>query len=292
MNTTYGKLAIKTRRAVRAIARVRKALEDVHPQSPEGMVLVQRAAQAAAVVDRATGGPRRRTQLLARLRREKVTPSVPNVIDGVDLCEKCFGSIKDSGGAVTTWSGMKSGSVIERVVCEDCDFRARVDEFEAKGELTRWLVQECSMIGWWLENRSQGYRLSFRRRALRFAKVARAVNAAVDRIHDAVKRFERDAWFGGLQAFVADEKASRGHSGRLQGVKFLSYVIAGRWMGTITDEKTGDNVTVITADDSDKPIMGMQSVAATADSAIRLLDLARERWREFQLVPDDEVSVA
>jgi hypothetical protein len=295
----YSRLAPKVRRAVRVIARLKTELakRDVHPESPEGIAITRRAVQAARVIDRNVGGPQRRTELLARLRSEGVIPSaMSDTVKDVELCERCFGTLR-MNGTVTLWKGTRGADgetehTIERVICEECDFRERVAEYEKTGELTRWLVQECSMIGWWLDKRSAGYRKEFTRRALRFADVARRVNADVDRIHAAVKRFEKDAWFGGLQKFITDEKDYSGHSGEADGVKMLTMCSAARWMATISDEKTGDNVTVITEEKSPKPRMGMQSVAATAENAVRLLDFAREHWRDLSLKPDAAVSIA
>lgn len=111
-----------------------------------------------------------------------------------------------------------------------------------------------------------------------------------ERLEQAITRFERIVWFGGVQAYC-QQASIKGHSMQADQVKVLLYAIAGRALITLSD---GDeSITLITEEDSSRPRMGLQSIDGTAERATRMLDLLvmMAEMDKIRFEPDSEVSL-
>ncbi len=98
------------------------------------------------------------------------------------------------------------------------------------------------------------------------------------RMHKAIKEFEREVWFKGLQVYVRKAR-QKGHSATSYGLKAMLHAIAGGVMITLEDEKEGVSVTLITNETEASPVMGLQGVGGRVFDAIRLI---KEAQRHFQ----------
>lgn len=120
-----------------------------------------------------------------------------------------------------------------------------------------------------------------------------AVNESVERITKVLKTvYEPRCWFGGLQKFVRPEPV-KGHSAEVEGLKMLSYCMAGRAVQTLSIGD--DSITLITAEDEDEDEarMGIQGIDATEERAIEMLTRATALWESgvLKLKRDGEVSI-
>lgn len=101
-------------------------------------------------------------------------------------------------------------------------------------------------------------------------------------IRTAAKAFERDVWFAGLQDDVrkAPTKGSRASFtiGDVPCV-LLAWACAGRVLFTFEPEDDSYQVTLITAEDETRPVMGIQGVSATRAQAVALIDAATAALR-------------
>lgn len=95
---------------------------------------------------------------------------------------------------------------------------------------------------------------------------------------------------GSLQAFVCGAKW-QGYSAKVDGVTYLSYTICGRSLFQV-DAEDGASVGIILDETSPKARGGIQSIDATADRAIALLQQAVADWQagRIQLTHDDNVG--
>lgn len=123
----------------------------------------------------------------------------------------------------------------------------------------------------------------------------------LDQIHTAIKRFEREVWYKGLQAFIMSEDV-HGHSATWQDIHIMDFGSAGRWMMTITHKPTQQSITIITAEDeapgnehrglpADEGPMGQQGIEASANMALYLLETVTNNWSQFKLVRDKKIGI-
>lgn len=113
-------------------------------------------------------------------------------------------------------------------------------------------------------------------------------------IQEAITAFDRQVWFGaGLQEYVqnATKKGHRCQSA--EQIDILLYAIAGRVLITFRDLRNESEITLITGKDETTPRMGMQSINATKDEALRFIQgairLARNGVLHF--VPYEGASI-
>ncbi len=114
-------------------------------------------------------------------------------------------------------------------------------------------------------------------------------------IQTATKTFERDVWFAGLQDDVrkAPTKGSRAPFtvGDVPCV-LLAWACAGRVVFTFEPDDESYQVTLITAEDEARPVMGIKSVRATRAQAVALIDAATATLRGgVGFTRDDKVGM-
>lgn len=123
------------------------------------------------------------------------------------------------------------------------------------------------------------------------------VNRDLAVVNAAIILFEQDVWFGGFQAKVhaARHRGFRADFAMPDGAPALAmaWSCAGRVMITIEFADDSAQVSVVTADDSEHPAMGLQGISATRDQAVGLLRAATTALaRGAGFKRDDKVGMA
>ena len=184
----------------------------------------------------------------------------------VTACDRCKSSLER--GWCERWGGTTKKSM-RRVesICFDCDRREHREAYASTDVLTTKIVMDSAIY-------------EVRRESNRTAPdllLDRAVRELAD-VRTSYKAFERIVWFGGLQARVraASFRGFRADFTMLDGTaaRALVWSCAGRTVITIEIAAETAQVSIITADDSDDPVMGLQSIRATKGQAVALLDAA------------------
>jgi hypothetical protein len=106
-----------------------------------------------------------------------------------------------------------------------------------------------------------------------------------ERLKVAVKDFEREVWFNGLQDWInaesqrgmADSKTVWDHLLGEDCVEMLTYAIAARVM--ITLQRRGIFLSVVVAEHGTENSMGIQGLHATEAEAMELLQVAQDQWK-------------
>lgn len=112
---------------------------------------------------------------------------------------------------------------------------------------------------------------------------------AVERVQASVDVFDREVWRGGLRAHLHGHR-ERGESLEFQGMKLLTFVMAGRVLITLDDPAS--SLTLITLEDEETR-MGIQGICAREHQALDLIERARLAWKlGHRTKPDAEVHVA
>lgn len=202
-------------------------------------------------------------------------------------CKICYRPVLPTDAQWTYQEGQK----VVGLSHDACEKARRLDEFQRTGLLTSKLTLEATLVAY--KNPDSPHRPIF---------------DACERINEAIKNFERYAWFGGAVpemketeyqgkrwTFPRVEKSIqslalpvRGLSGKHDGIEMLVYSCAGRAMVTL---RRGDvEITVITADDEQTDRMGQQGIHATEAEAIELL-CAGTHWEDFNLKESKSVGV-
>ncbi len=190
---------------------------------------------------------------------------VAEVMDELELCEGC--GVNTEGSSVKT---LRADGSLVRLLCHSCSIREKLDQFAKDSVLTGRLIMD-SISSQDLDGPRHEIRKSY------------------ERLRDRIRGFERRVWFGGLQEEV--KRCTRSAMSMKHGtLEVLLFSSAGRTMVTIQD---GDlDFTVVAAEDSDKPSMGMQSVTGREAELFGLLDRAEAAWESgVRPVPDDQVSM-
>jgi len=206
-------------------------------------------------------------------------------VEAAKVCGKC--GCDCARGCVEKFSASHE---LLQTLCYECDRGERYDAFERTGRLHTWLVTDATMVVFYADEarvrRDPGpHRL----------RLARRVDAAAKTIHEAIKRFERVVWFGGLQAKVRAARVRGMKSTEVPSahgpVTLLAWSCAGRTL--ITLDAPTCTVTTITAEDERQPRMGMQGVDATESEALGLLDAVADAWerRAIEVRPDEKVGI-
>lgn len=161
------------------------------------------------------------------------------------------------------------GEVIESR-CMPCDAARRLTAYRETGRLTTRLVESAQI------DQALGKRANL------------DVLADYETVAPHIKRFERDVWFGGLQALARNAK-TKGTSAEANGLKLLCFTMCGRAMMTIDEPDA--SVTTITEEDSSESRMGLRGIDATADRAVELLIKVRRLWKAGALKVKDDRGV-
>ena len=198
-------------------------------------------------------------------------------------CEIC-GARVDTTRSYVTIQDLRTGrQTMQHTACSE---RAAYRAYRRSGILSSKLVMAANFAHFYYEEAHDGSR--WKRPVLQPGEFE-AIYAAQERLHTAVKTFERERWFnGGLQQFVLDQSHSAlGGSDDMVEVRLLT--LAGRCMITIEDKGTRQSITVITAD-NEKPYarreygsedmgpMGIQGFDCTEAVGLALLEHVTSHW--------------
>jgi hypothetical protein len=157
---------------------------------------------------------------------------------------------------------------VERTICHGCAEQERLEHWKQTRVITTGVI--------------------FAAFAGRKRPEIRLVREALDRIQAAVDVFDRNVWRS-LRAHLKGH-CERGESLEFQGMKVLTFVVAGRVMITLEDEAS--SLTLITTEDEDSR-MGIQGIAAREHQALDLLERATLAWElGHRTKPDHEVRIA
>lgn len=191
-------------------------------------------------------------------------------------CDKCHADL-DGKATVQKFVNDK----VVRTVCVDCDQAERHAKFKETGVLSTWLVEAEVIKDAW---RNVGDRPSG-------PPADAAVMEAYKSIEAAIKTFEQEVWFAGLQEFARKAK-TKGTGAEAEGVKLMCYTMCGRAMITVEDENA--TVTVITLEDElpPKTPMGFRGIHATKDQALGLFTRVGELWKAKKLALKEDRNVS
>jgi hypothetical protein len=199
-------------------------------------------------------------------------------------CSECHQPV-DDGDCVTTYRGAEAIRYQHR----GCADQLEVIAFEKSGKLTTNLMMVAA--------------LSLARAGLHQHGVYDEVKDATDRLTLDVKRFETEAWFGGvatatrhsrfgsgkeliyprfpgtLQSIIEDSP-HRTLAARLGDVEITGQELAGRAL--IQFETKTARLTLITASNEQTPRMGIQGIDGTEDECRDMLNAVRAAWRTLK----------
>lgn len=206
-------------------------------------------------------------------------------------CDRCSSSVEK--GWSERWRASKKDAEPVRVecVCFDCDEIERVTEYQQDRILTSRFMTTAACAAVTEEYRTNPGSRSYGEPPRRFIEVYLKVNESITRLHTEVKKFEQAVWFSGLQAQVraADFRGFRMNVGN---IIVLVYSMCGRTQITIESIKGDKQITLITAEDESRPVMGINSILATEEEAMELMVTCREAYqRGYKFTRNDKVGL-
>lgn len=197
-------------------------------------------------------------------------------------CDRCGASLERG------WSERWSDNKRVRAWCIPCADRERLEEYAKTDELTTQVMVRASIENVHREY-GKGVTCPSERNLL-----ARAW-ASTEAVQRAAKEFERAVWFGGLSGKVRAAK-HRGWRASFEiageSHKVLVWSCAGRVVFTIEPDDEARHVSLICAEDEDRPTMGIKGICATEQQAIAMLAgacAAYQRGMAFER--DDKVGM-
>lgn len=179
--------------------------------------------------------------------------------DEVTNCQECGAAL--DGWKCETFQKTESGDYrVIRTICHECRNREHRQLYETSGVVSTGYLMD-SML-----------------------KRRPDMMAIAQEIETAAREFKRVVWFGGLQAMVREKN---GHSWD-HDPKLLALASAGR--ACVTLDGAESSLTLICAEDSDSPAMGIQGIYATKEQALGLIREAIALWNAgHRPKPDREV---
>lgn len=195
-------------------------------------------------------------------------------------CDRCSSSLEYG------WSQRYRDDQLLESICFTCDETDQISKYREKKIISSKLMTTASIKGVQIEySRVPGSR-SYGRSPEIYDDIYLEINQSVARIHAEVKNFERVVWFGGLQKQVV---GSNWRGFRMDFGKSLAlvYTLAGRTQITIETENEDSYVSVITAEDSHEPVMGIQGINATEKQALQLLVSCKANYLKGNLFQQD-----
>jgi hypothetical protein len=196
-----------------------------------------------------------------------------------DRCQCELDDEKDYTSQNYTYEKGAKESTLVSVHCFNCQKEETIDRYLKTGRLTGSLIGHAELAEIYQETRRATIRDAYQR-AL----------GSRNRIRSLVKEFESRVWFGGLQKLAQNAK-TKGTSFEHKDFKFLCYTMGGRAVITLDTPKAA--VTVITAEDSTEPVMGLNTLDATEEQAMAILETAIRLWAaDHRVQEDQEVRLA
>lgn len=206
-------------------------------------------------------------------------------------CDRCLSSVER--GWSERWRAENKDAEPIRVecICFDCDEMERITEYQQDKVLTtRFMTSAvCSAIT--EQYRKEPGSRSYGEPPHRFINTYLEANESVKRLQVEVKKFEQAVWFSGLQAQVLAAEF-RGFRMNFGNVIALVYSLAGRTQITIESINGDKQISLITADDEKRPVMGINSISATEEDAMKLMVTCREAYeRGYKFTRNDKVGL-
>jgi hypothetical protein len=117
------------------------------------------------------------------------------------------------------------------------------------------------------------------------------------RINDAVERFSKGGWVAGKEypsrwrmlAALLDVSNARYQTARIGDIEVNAGTLAGRVM--VTFQKGDTQVTVIGAEGEPQGGVGLQSIEASADEAVDILDAVIAGWNSANFKPNPKAMI-
>lgn len=201
-----------------------------------------------------------------------------------NICELCTKKIDFAKERVVEW---RRDGKVTRVQHEECADEAERIQFTKDNRLTSNLTMKAQ-----LRTHNAG---------LHVRGIDDDINEAMKRLHVDIKRFEVDAWFGGvssttemtkyqgrqlvyprtkksLQSAVEDTP-HRTIEARLGDFIVTGQEMAGRAMVEL--ESAAGRITLIAAAREQSPRMGVMGIDGTEDECRRMINATREGWRDL-----------
>lgn len=163
-------------------------------------------------------------------------------------------------------------------------------KYHATKEITTSLMIDASLHDCRVQDgRWSGLRTDVLEYSLKHYETLREIAKAVEAISAKAREFERVCWLGKIQSYYSNSTA-RGHSRTHDGCKMMLWGCAGRVLLTLQDKYPqsdrraaygGANLTLIFDETSEEARGGVQSLCATKEEALALLQAAMDAPMEF-----------
>jgi len=199
-------------------------------------------------------------------------------------CEECNRQVDRERGRFVEWR--KDGQVV-RIQHEECADEVDRRDFATTGRLKSNLTLKA--------------RLRADHAGLHVWGIDDDINAAMDRLRIDIKRFEVDAWFGGVSSEIEvskyhgkqlvyprtkksmqsaiEDSEHRTIEARLGDFTVTGQEMAGRAMVEL--ESAACRVTLIAAAREQTPRMGVLGIDGTEEECRRMINATREGWRDL-----------
>jgi hypothetical protein len=210
----------------------------------------------------------------------------------VKNCSECSNKIASDSGYVTIYKQVGDDFKEEKFMHPKCSDKLDRENFKKTKRLTSHLTLMAAITCARAEDGKAGPDL----------EVDRVINSAMERLHDDVKRFESEAWFGGvkpttenhrylgetltyartkgtLQSLIEDSP-HRTLSAKLGDITVTGQEMAGRSLIEFEDKVS--RITLIAASREQTPRMGVQGIDGTEEQCRRLVNEVRENWRKLK----------
>jgi hypothetical protein len=192
------------------------------------------------------------------------TPNVQAIsVEDPTNCNRCNASLERG------WSFLQRTDGTE-YLCFECSDKEVIKQYLE----THILTSKLSMIAALAEVKLEVGKTP----KIDIETIAKVIDS-FNRIRNEYKIWEQEVWFGGLQKQVRDATYT-GMSMEFLSGRVLTMSSAGRTLFTIDSAVLDCSLTLITAEDSDDHVMGLQSICATEEQAIRLLKESRSAFKD------------
>lgn len=203
------------------------------------------------------------------------------------LCSEC-GKETEAGNRIEFYRS--NDAAITKVQHQACADQLELVEFASTGRLTSSLIMRAGLC-------------TISTRALTYNSYIN-INEAYNRLHQDVKRFESEVWFGGvepvgetigldnrfffhlrtslsLQSIVEDSQY-RTLEAKCGDITVTGQTMAGRVLIELEDPAA--RITLITAEREQLSRMGIQGIDGTEERCRRMIDVVRTNWRTLTFV--------
>lgn len=226
-------------------------------------------------------------------------------------CDRCASDC--SRGWSERWRGETAETaVLVETLCNACDLQDHVATYRSTGRLCNGVVlpaalyqQVCGYTtggadGGWVEwmrgsdraKQREDMLLEVEAKKARYGADYDKINAEVTGLCALVAAFEQVVWFSWLKRYYAGTNL-RGHTAKVDAQTMLVWGCAGRLMVTLQQPDKAASITLICAEDSFTPTMGVQGYDCTEAQGRALLcaAIAQTEGLRAAIVPDNQVGI-